>query len=110
MPAVPRILVSYDWPPAPLRIPPFPTGVLCRRPHKCARSLRPTRGILRVPKGLASPHPVFCHLLWSPVGSLVLGISAFPENLSSLRAFFDFSAVRSEEHTSELQSPDHLVC
>src|SRR5207244_5951282 len=24
--------------------------------------------------------------------------------------FADFSAIRSEEHTSELQSPDHLVC
>src|SRR5207244_11616697 len=28
----------------------------------------------------------------------------------SFRPFADFRASRSEEHTSELQSPDHLVC
>src|SRR5258708_27123999 len=27
-----------------------------------------------------------------------------------MHPFDDLSAVRSEEHTSELQSPDHLVC
>src|SRR5258708_13479189 len=35
-------------------------------------------------------------------------VCSVPEKKSSVAAFTDES--RSEEHTSELQSPDHLVC
>src|SRR5258708_14273939 len=41
---------------------------------------------------------------WVPCATLVLGIVATPEQLPLLLQ------ERSEEHTSELQSPDHLVC
>src|SRR5207244_9331213 len=38
--------------------------------------------------------------------------SIFKDMLRDHTPFFDFSGgvIRSEEHTSELQSPDHLVC
>src|SRR5438552_14887095 len=38
-----------------------------------------------------------------------LGVRAV-EELSPAIVFWAVMAVRSEEHTSELQSPDHLVC
>src|SRR5207244_5378907 len=36
--------------------------------------------------------------------------SEIMERLASTRAHANLLAIRSEEHTSELQSPDHLVC
>src|SRR5207244_9328217 len=35
---------------------------------------------------------------------------AWPGNLTELESVVKDLALRSEEHTSELQSPDHLVC
>ena len=43
---------------------PSPTGVTCRSPHECVRSLLPTRSIFRVPNGPTSSRPAFYHLLW----------------------------------------------
>src|SRR5258708_12706681 len=36
--------------------------------------------------------------------------SPFPERSANSLLTFIMSCLRSEEHTSELQSPDHLVC
>src|SRR5258708_15301583 len=36
--------------------------------------------------------------------------SAFFAGVNCLKKAFAFCSARSEEHTSELQSPDHLVC
>src|SRR5258708_26724766 len=36
--------------------------------------------------------------------------SPFASQLNPDHAFLNLATVRSEEHTSELQSPDHLVC
>src|SRR5207244_10909424 len=41
---------------------------------------------------------------WDPFGSSLSQFDAFSSNP------FSFMRRRSEEHTSELQSPDHLVC
>src|SRR5947208_4919723 len=37
-------------------------------------------------------------------------MSAAPSNLFGIGFYKDDGKARSEEHTSELQSPDHLVC
>src|SRR5258708_27947024 len=42
--------------------------------------------------------------------SLALGIGATTAVFSVIYAGLNTAVVRSEEHTSELQSPDHLVC
>src|SRR5258708_17122692 len=57
-------------------------------------------------------------LVISPASSSVLIGSGQPSKLSAILSFTDQSTQdisgditrRSEEHTSELQSPDHLVC
>src|SRR5258708_30047822 len=43
-------------------------------------------------------------------GELVFGASVDPFTSYSMRGSLEFIEGRSEEHTSELQSPDHLVC
>src|SRR5258708_31568158 len=39
-----------------------------------------------------------------------LAVREFPEDLANGQVYQQPFTVRSEEHTSELQSPDHLVC
>src|SRR5207244_13482261 len=51
-----------------------------------------------------------CHLLFSET---LVAFPGWPRSVypsASLMKPSDRSFVRSEEHTSELQSPDHLVC
>src|SRR5258708_24641895 len=61
---------------------------------------------LGAPLPPANPHPVeeihghFLDIFKSP----------YLSRTSMLMVFNFFQTVRSEEHTSELQSPDHLVC
>src|SRR5947208_4136782 len=44
-------------------------------------------------------------------GDVDIGVRLAPlDAISDLRSKHDPHAMRSEEHTSELQSPDHLVC
>ena len=52
--------------------------------------------------------PTGIHLEFFSAGSLIGWLVAALVLLSSLRQKID--NLRSEEHTSELQSPDHLVC
>src|SRR5207244_7227730 len=73
-------------------------------PHeKVSRSLGPNSGL----KGL---------LIGTAFGAILPGgpFTAYPVASALLAVGADFGAtiamVRSEEHTSELQSPDHLVC
>src|SRR5258708_23132144 len=42
--------------------------------------------------------------------SLILGEKEVSLSTAPISSATDSSALRSEEHTSELQSPDHLVC
>src|SRR5256885_3830905 len=52
-------------------------------------------------------------LRWTPVaGSLALAalVLAFSRYGSEFRQFVELARIRSEEHTSELQSPCNLVC
>src|SRR5258708_30774912 len=57
--------------------------------------------IRRPPRSTLFPYTTLFRSLWCPSGSLTLHFRR-----RQLRHFW----ARSEEHTSELQSPDHLVC
>src|SRR5258708_31357212 len=47
----------------------------------------------------------------SATGTILMSSSRAARSLPAVTAFAeDINIVRSEEHTSELQSPDHLVC
>src|SRR5258708_15174586 len=63
-----------------------------------------------LPLFAASAGYVIFHLLW--VQPQVTGPYAPHIDLSILKTFYTYwmDKSRSEEHTSELQSPDHLVC
>src|SRR5258708_14082633 len=65
--------------------------------------------IRRPPRSTLFPYTTLFRSAWSQRSNLVLGHPAgrhFPDG--STKAFD--GSTRSEEHTSELQSPDHLVC
>src|SRR5258708_31951047 len=72
---------------------------MIRRPPRS--TLFPYTTLFRSPIGNWLWDPVIVHLLAAPV-SLVLVIAA--------SLLMILGRKRSEEHTSELQSPDHLVC
>src|SRR5690348_18208285 len=80
-------------PPTPNR---FPYPTLCRSPPW---TRRPDRRTSRTPA--APPHPPHWPHPPSRVG---------PPLTAALPSGHAFSGGRSEEHTSELQSPVHLVC
>src|SRR5207244_12135991 len=99
--------------------PPRPASVLfhCSAAHRHLHSF-PTRrssdlgGRLGLPRARA---PLGSHghsgLRASVIPGLAPGVSRLPDLGFLLHRFFLSShASRSEEHTSELQSPDHLVC
>src|SRR5258708_22220783 len=62
---------------------------------------------LSVPAGLLPARLPFSRRLWSPQTSASMPL-VDPYNYSFLSSCLE--RPRSEEHTSELQSPDHLVC
>src|SRR5690554_7113155 len=56
--------------------------------------------------------PIWWIYVWAPVGFAITGIQYFLtaiKNLTSKDVYLS-TGVRSEEHTSELQSRPHLVC
>src|SRR5438552_18750159 len=55
------------------------------------------------------PSPVIPPLVVPPIVYVVVGLLGL-RPLSRSRRIVAVGAMRSEEHTSELQSPDHLVC
>src|SRR5207244_11464104 len=98
----------------PPRSPPFPYTTLFR-------SAKPTSSIsifafARTPQRLSlRAHESSQDLFWpkqnSPEKISGLRVFDFPDyRLRSRRPVRIVPALRSEEHTSELQSPDHLVC
>src|SRR5690348_18005934 len=74
----------------------FPYTTLFRSPHSLWQPVSP-------PRGSTVPQGRFIHLLFDLDDGRQLG-------LSDLRKFAKALCGRSEEHTSELQSPVHLVC
>src|SRR5207244_6745237 len=64
------------------------------------------------PRTFGSPATlrVVAAVMLTPVRAWMLYMISGPTLASSLKWRYMPSWVRSEEHTSELQSPDHLVC
>src|SRR5207244_9851719 len=83
-----------------------PTDLLRRRPDIIAAERMVAASNARIGQALAEYYPKLS--LSGIVGSQALA----PEIRRSLkvRALDSIRPERSEEHTSELQSPDHLVC
>src|SRR5207244_11466061 len=78
-------------------IPDHPDRALRGLPSSRRRGDQPRRGV-RLPWNL------------TPLTGLCLRVIHF-HGLAPMATFFRrYAAERSEEHTSELQSPDHLVC
>src|SRR5207244_13141256 len=97
--------LAHRLPPSP---PPFPTRRSSDLPAEPSAVLSvPGRFwayTQRAPDG--SPLPVLAAFAGSQRGVE----SLTPEAVRELRPELAFADARSEEHTSELQSPDHLVC
>src|SRR6266487_4868652 len=76
---------------------------VCRRPELCAEvTLQPVRA-----------HGVDAAVMFADIMIPVLGMGIDVELVESVGPVIDkpiSSLARSEEHTSELQSPVHLVC
>src|SRR5947208_11052170 len=69
--------------------------------HSRARRFCPPSKCLNYPRRQSS---------WAPVISTTTGIWMWWQQPTAARRFSCSHPDRSEEHTSELQSPDHLVC
>src|SRR5258708_21679619 len=85
---------------------------MIRRPPRS--TLFPYTTLFRSLALLGNTAPVAYGALGTPVITLAK-VTGLPENLLSAmvgrqQPFFSVLVPRSEEHTSELQSPDHLVC
>src|SRR5258708_9824573 len=76
----------------------FPYTTLFRSPRPAGRGLGPGVG-QRPPRGV--PHPMMRSVTMHSLLAVTLTV---------LWLLSPAVAARSEEHTSELQSPDHLVC
>src|SRR5258708_15185628 len=58
-----------------------------------------------------APMPYMQRITWSGVAMHAGVIPGYPASHGCIRMPMNFAVkMRSEEHTSELQSPDHLVC
>src|SRR5258708_24179356 len=72
--------------------------------------------IRRPPRSTLFPYTTLFRSVWLYASFLLvplillLGITAWFGVVSNSDAATGLGAMRSEEHTSELQSPDHLVC
>src|SRR5690348_12073971 len=94
--------------------------------HMCTSALAVSLGSILVAAGMSSPAAAQT-IKWRTVigiiqaGNVVAGITGGGQpwstlggeasvNLSTGRVDFEVRGLRSEEHTSELQSPVHLVC
>src|SRR5258708_24105918 len=67
--------------------------------------------IRRPPRSTLFPYTtLFRSLLNAPAQRIATALNALPRNLAVTVNEAIFREIRSEEHTSELQSPDHLVC
>src|SRR5258708_12730070 len=73
---------------------------MIRRPPRS--TLFPYTTLFRSPRGRAKYHPNNWRKYLSILGRFSRSITAAERSESD--------TIRSEEHTSELQSPDHLVC
>src|SRR5207244_7948896 len=93
--------------PAAPRRPPsslLPSTALFRSPAGAALTALP-RALSQAERSVLASSTAFTMALWHELNATGKDSNVFVSPLSA-----SFSLGRSEEHTSELQSPDHLVC
>src|SRR5258708_21693284 len=87
-------------------------------PYRLVNCAWGTRRIqwIRVGVGITSPHHITRRRLgkspWATTSNfaIILRTEGAENHCVSLASRMSCASLRSEEHTSELQSPDHLVC
>src|SRR5258708_16466293 len=80
---------------------------MIRRPPRS--TLFPYTTLFRSLKPFTAPYPHWFEYIAATAGALlVVGIGKFLATRQPATEIYQYR--RSEEHTSELQSPDHLVC